>query len=100
MRRVLPGEGHLQLIVRFTRFYCVRISAAGVRFRQRPTIETWSCLDEASRMTAPFPCRHLNGGEWINVDLGTRMRGHPIIWRVWQRTDSPQPHHSVHKRVN
>ena len=49
-------------------------------------------IDEGGGMTAPFPCRHLNGGEWINVDLGTRMRMRPISWRVWQKSDSPQPH--------
>jgi hypothetical protein len=55
-------------------------------------------LDEGSGKTAPFPCRHLNGGEWINVDLGTRMRIRPISWRVWRQSDSPKPHHSVQRR--
>ena len=50
-------------------------------------------VDEGSGKTAPFPCRHLNGGEWINVDLGTRTRIHPISWRVWRQSEPPLPHH-------
>ena len=50
---------------------------------------------EATRMIAlPFPCRHTNGGDWINVDLGTRIQIQPVSWRVWQHSQSPQPHHS------
>ena len=55
-------------------------------------------LEKGGGMTAPFPCRHLNGGEWINVDLGTRMRMRPISWRIWRKSDLPQPYHSVRRR--
>jgi hypothetical protein len=55
-------------------------------------------LEQGGAMTAPFPCRHLNGGEWINVDLGTRMRIRPISWRIWEKSESPQPHHSIRRR--
>ena len=32
----------------------------------------------------PFPCRHTNGDEWINVDLGVPLQVHPVEWRIWQ----------------
>ena len=42
----------------------------------------------------PFPCRHTNGGEWINVDLGVPLQIQPVEWRTWQRSKSPAPHPS------
>ena len=44
--------------------------------------------------TLPFPCRHTNGGEWINVDLGVRLQIEPVEWRAWQQSKSPHPHQS------
>ena len=44
--------------------------------------------------TLEFPCLNTNAGDWINVDLGTRIEIQPVEWRVWQRNKSPQPHHS------
>ena len=45
--------------------------------------------------TLPFPCRHLNAGEWINADLGTRILIAPTEWRVWQHGQSPHPHRTA-----
>jgi hypothetical protein len=42
----------------------------------------------------PFPCRHTNGDEWINVDLGVPLQVHPVEWRIWQKGKSPHPHQS------
>jgi len=42
----------------------------------------------------PFPCRHTNGDEWINVDLGIPLKVQPVEWRVWQKGKSPHPHQS------
>ncbi len=42
---------------------------------------------ERREVTLPFPCRHVNGGEWINVDLGTPIQIKPVSWRVWQHKD-------------
>ena len=42
----------------------------------------------------PFPCRHTNADEWINVDLGVPLKIEPLEWRAWQRSKSPQPHQS------
>jgi hypothetical protein len=36
-----------------------------------------------SRFRVPFPCRRLNTGEWLNTDLGVRVRIEPIRWRSW-----------------
>jgi len=44
--------------------------------------------------TMPFPCRHTNEDEWINVDLGVPLQIQPVEWRAWQRSKSPQPHQS------
>jgi hypothetical protein len=45
-------------------------------------------------LTLEFPCLQTNAGEWIDVDLGTRIEIQPVEWRIWQRSKSPQPHHS------
>jgi hypothetical protein len=45
-------------------------------------------------LTLEFPCLKTNAGDWINVDLGTRIEIQPVEWRVWQHNNSPQPHHS------
>jgi hypothetical protein len=47
--------------------------------------------------TLEFPCRKTNDGDWINVDLGTRIEILPTQWRVWQHSKSPLPHHSTVK---
>jgi hypothetical protein len=45
-------------------------------------------------LTLEFPCLQTNAGEWINVDLGSKIEIRPVEWRVWQRDKSPEPHHS------
>ncbi|WP_424601590.1 hypothetical protein [Bradyrhizobium sp.] len=42
----------------------------------------------------PFPCRHTNEDEWINVDLGVPLQIQPVEWRAWQQSKSPHPHQS------
>jgi hypothetical protein len=37
----------------------------------------------------PFPCRHTNKDEWINVDLGVPVQIQPVEWRAWQQSKSP-----------
>jgi hypothetical protein len=51
-------------------------------------------VEDGKAITLPFPCRHTNEGEWINVDLGTTMQIQPVSWRVWRHSKSPHPHHS------
>jgi hypothetical protein len=48
---------------------------------------------EAAEEVLPFPCRHLNSGEWLDPDLGVRLQIKPVEWRVWQKSVSPQPHY-------
>jgi hypothetical protein len=48
---------------------------------------------EAAEEVLPFPCRHLNNGEWLDPDLGVRLQIKPIEWRVWQKSVSRQPHY-------
>jgi hypothetical protein len=48
--------------------------------------------EDGATTTLPFPCRHTNGGEWINVDLGVRLQIQPVEWRAWQRSKSPRPY--------
>jgi hypothetical protein len=36
--------------------------------------------------TLEFPCRQTNAGDWINGDLRTPIRVHPVEWRVWQHS--------------
>jgi hypothetical protein len=50
--------------------------------------------EDGATMTMPFPCRHTNEDEWINVDLGVPLQIQPVEWRAWQQTKSPQPHQS------
>jgi hypothetical protein len=52
-------------------------------------------VEDGKTITLPFPCRHTNEGEWINVDLGTSMQIQPASWRVWPHRKSPRPHHSI-----
>ena len=40
---------------------------------------------EAAEEVLPFPCRHLNNGEWLDPDLPVRLQIKPIEWRVWQK---------------
>ncbi len=49
-------------------------------------------VEGSAMSTLPFPCRHLNDGKWINVDLGTCIKIQPVSWRVWQHRKSPHPH--------
>jgi hypothetical protein len=51
-------------------------------------------VEDGKTIALPFPCRHTNEGEWINVDLGTGMRIQPARWRIWSHRKSPRPHHS------
>jgi len=44
--------------------------------------------------TLEFPCLQTSLDEWIDVDLGTRIKLQPVEWRVWQHSKSPQPHYS------
>ena len=37
--------------------------------------------EDSATTTLPFPCRHTNGGEWINVDLGVPLQIQPVEWR-------------------
>jgi hypothetical protein len=48
--------------------------------------------EDGATVTLPFPCRHTNGGEWVNVDLGVRLQIQPVEWRVWRRSKSPRPY--------
>ena len=50
--------------------------------------------EDGTTTTMPFPCRHTNEDEWINVDLGVPMQIQPVEWRAWQQSKSPQPHQS------
>jgi hypothetical protein len=50
--------------------------------------------EQGKILTFEFPCLQTNAGDWINVDLGTRIELQPVEWRVWQHSNSPQPHHS------
>jgi len=50
--------------------------------------------EDGTTSTLPFPCRHTNEEEWINVDLGVPLQIHPVEWRAWQRAKSPRPHQS------
>jgi hypothetical protein len=45
-------------------------------------------IDNNKVMTLPFPCKRNNYGDWINVDLDTRVSVKPARWRVWQKTHS------------
>ena len=51
-------------------------------------------VESGQSITLPFPCRHTNDGDWINVDLGSTVAIEPVEWRVWQHDQSPQSHHS------
>ena len=44
--------------------------------------------------TLPFPCRHTNADEWINVDLGVPLQIRPVEWRAWQHSQLPHPYQS------
>lgn len=50
--------------------------------------------EDGTITTMPFPCRHTNEDEWINVDLGVPLHIQPIEWRAWQQSKSPHPHQS------
>jgi len=50
--------------------------------------------EDGRKTTMPFPCRHTNTDEWINVDLGVPLKIEPLEWRAWHRSKSPQPHQS------
>jgi hypothetical protein len=50
--------------------------------------------------TLEFPCLQTNAGEWINVDLGSKIAIQPVEWRIWQRGKSPEPHHSKIKAAD
>lgn len=50
--------------------------------------------EDGTTTTMPFPCRHTNEDEWINVDLGVPLKIHPVEWRAWQQSKSPHPHQS------
>jgi len=50
--------------------------------------------EDGATTTMPFPCRHTNEDEWINVDLGVRLQIEPVEWRAWQQSKSPHPHQS------
>ena len=50
--------------------------------------------EDGTTTTMPFPCRHTNEDERINVDLGVPMQIQPVEWRAWQQSKSPHPHQS------
>lgn len=50
--------------------------------------------EDGAVTTMPFPCRHTNEDEWINVDLGVPLRIQPVEWRAWQQSKPPHPHQS------
>ncbi len=51
-------------------------------------------IEDGMMATLPFPCRHTNAEEWINVDLGVTLRIKPVEWRAWLQGQSPHPHQS------
>jgi hypothetical protein len=50
--------------------------------------------EDGSVATMPFPCRHTNGDEWINVDLGVALKIQPLEWRAWRQSDTSQAYGS------
>jgi hypothetical protein len=50
--------------------------------------------EDGSVTTMPFPCRHTNSDEWINVDLGVPLKIQPVEWRAWQQGKSPSARRS------
>ena len=48
--------------------------------------------EDGSVATMPFPCRHTNKDEWINVDLGVPLKIQPVEWRAWRPGKSPNAH--------
>ena len=48
--------------------------------------------EDGATTRMPFPCRHTNEDEWINVDLGVPVQIQPVEWRAWRQSRSPQPH--------
>jgi hypothetical protein len=48
--------------------------------------------EDGATTALPFPCRHTNGDEWINVDLGVPLQIQPVEWRAWRRSKSPRPY--------
>ena len=49
-------------------------------------------IEDGMISTLPFPCRHTNRGEWINVDLGMPLHIQLAEWRAWHKAKSPHPH--------
>ena len=50
--------------------------------------------DGAEVVTLDFPCLKTNLDAWINVDLGTEIEMQPVEWRLWQRQEPLESHHS------
>ena len=51
-------------------------------------------IEDGVTAPLPFPCRHINADEWINVDLGVPLQICPVEWRAWQHGQSPHPYQS------
>lgn len=51
-------------------------------------------IENGKVVAIEFPCLRSNTEAWINVDLGTEIKLRPVEWRVWQRQEPPEPHHS------
>ncbi len=50
--------------------------------------------EDGATRTLEFPCLQTNAGDWIDVDLGTRIVIDPVEWRIWQHPKSPESHQS------
>jgi len=82
--------------------HAIRDFALRIRFSRWNLISTVPCnrvvelrINEGGEILAlEFPCLQTNAGDWIDVDLGTRIELHPVEWRIWQHSKSPQPHYS------
>ncbi len=51
-------------------------------------------VEDGVTTALPFPCRHTNADEWINVDLGVPLHIRPVEWRPWLHGKSPHPYQS------
>ena len=51
-------------------------------------------VEDGVTTVLPFPCRHTNGDDWINVDLGDPLQIQPVEWRAWLHGKSPHPYQS------
>jgi hypothetical protein len=82
--------------------HAIRDLAQRVHYSHWHPISTAPCNQELELritegdaiLTLEFPCLRTNAGDWIDVDLGTRIVIAPVEWRVWHHRKSPESHHS------